>query len=304
MQLFLTLAGAFLLVAFATPGQGELRAPCAKERQEAGTPIPGRFVPQCTNSGWFQAKQCHGSTGLCWCVNPDTGKEVEGTRLRGEPECTTCHIQRSLALRPPGYVGHFVPVCDEDGHFHPKQTYGSIGYSWCVDRITGEEIEGTRSERFQDTTVDCTKASPKVVFNSVTLQKGPCEKVVEKIGPVRIGGYAPKCTEHGFFKTEQFHGSTGYHWCVNPETGVVIEGTKTAPAQTAVQCGACFKEIEAKLTRTPLLGAYIPKCDEKGNYFPEQSHEGNHFCVNPMTGAVEGRIFQRGDSSKLDCVNH
>ena len=42
-------------------------------------PLMGAYVPQCTDDGKYQKRQCHGSTGYCWCVNED-GAEVEGTR--------------------------------------------------------------------------------------------------------------------------------------------------------------------------------------------------------------------------------
>uniref|UniRef100_A0A4V2H922 U104-Liphistoxin-Lsp1a_1 n=1 Tax=Liphistius sp. SGP-2016 TaxID=1905180 RepID=A0A4V2H922_9ARAC len=29
----------------------------------------GSYIPQCENDGTYKAKQCHGSTGYCWCVD-------------------------------------------------------------------------------------------------------------------------------------------------------------------------------------------------------------------------------------------
>lgn len=40
--------------------------------------------------GFFQPIQCHGSTGQCWCVVPDTGKAIDGTaKMHEMPECTS-----------------------------------------------------------------------------------------------------------------------------------------------------------------------------------------------------------------------
>jgi len=47
--------------------------------------LKGMFVPKCTISGDYEAKQFHGSTGHSWCVDPQTGKEIFGTR-RGPGE--------------------------------------------------------------------------------------------------------------------------------------------------------------------------------------------------------------------------
>ncbi len=59
---------------------------CEREADEAGPLIPGAFIPTCTDTGDYEAMQCHGSTGHCWCVNVE-GEELEGTRIRGQPEC-------------------------------------------------------------------------------------------------------------------------------------------------------------------------------------------------------------------------
>ena len=62
---------------------------CQRRVQEAGEPLPGKYIPQCTEAGEFHPMQCHGSIGYCWCVN-EQGDELEGTRSgRGEPrpEC-------------------------------------------------------------------------------------------------------------------------------------------------------------------------------------------------------------------------
>jgi len=44
--------------------------------------LKGMFVPKCTISGDYEAKQFHGSTGNSWCVDQQTGKEIFGTRRR------------------------------------------------------------------------------------------------------------------------------------------------------------------------------------------------------------------------------
>ncbi|XP_013402845.1 testican-2 [Lingula anatina] len=48
--------------------------------------MPGGFLPQCDEDGFFKAQQCHGSTGECWCVDQH-GREIGNTRKRGEAKC-------------------------------------------------------------------------------------------------------------------------------------------------------------------------------------------------------------------------
>jgi hypothetical protein len=309
MQL-LALAGSLLII-FSVAVQGTDVAPCTKARQDAGRPMPGKYVPQCTQYGFFQPTQCHGSIGRCWCVVPDTGKPVDGssTFRSGEPECTICHIKRSQALRPAGFVGNFVPQCDEDGLFTPTQHHGSTGYNWCVNRYTGEEIQGTRTGPGHQRNVDCTATSrlAGLGMHKALEEQGPCyAKIVEERGRENTPGfYTPGCTTNGYYKTEQRHSSTGYTWCVNPATGAEVAGTRRSAVESKASCGACFKEIEEKLTRKLVLGMQLPQCHpENGDYLPVQHQEGYSFCVNPKTGAVEGKKNAPGDKTPLPCVNN
>jgi len=67
---------------------------CQQQRAQAlqagpgGLQPVGRFVPECDVTGNFLSVQCWGSVGYCWCVNPATGDEIGGTRVRGRPDCS------------------------------------------------------------------------------------------------------------------------------------------------------------------------------------------------------------------------
>ena len=61
---------------------------CQKETK--GPSIPGRFTPKCDRAGNYKRKQCHGSTGQCWCVVSLTGIEVSGTRKGPTEEDPNC----------------------------------------------------------------------------------------------------------------------------------------------------------------------------------------------------------------------
>ncbi|KAM5156552.1 insulin-like growth factor-binding protein 2 isoform 2-T2 [Callospermophilus lateralis] len=49
-------------------------------------------IPNCDKHGLYNLKQCkmslNGQRGECWCVNPNTGKLIQGAPIvRGDPEC-------------------------------------------------------------------------------------------------------------------------------------------------------------------------------------------------------------------------
>lgn len=46
----------------------------------------GSYKPQCDEQGRYLPMQCWYPTGFCWCVD-QTGKVIEGTSMRGRPDC-------------------------------------------------------------------------------------------------------------------------------------------------------------------------------------------------------------------------
>ncbi|XP_074865924.1 HLA class II histocompatibility antigen gamma chain [Carettochelys insculpta] len=63
----------------------EVQSQCQAESSVSGI-YPGRFRPQCDEKGDYLPKQCHASTGYCWCVYKN-GTKVEGTETRGKLDC-------------------------------------------------------------------------------------------------------------------------------------------------------------------------------------------------------------------------
>ncbi|XP_037359235.1 nidogen-2 isoform X1 [Talpa occidentalis] len=138
--------------------------PCEHQRRSAQAQYayPGArvHIPQCDDQGHFLPLQCHGSTGFCWCVDPN-GHEVPGTRTPpgstpphcGPPEPTqrprtVCERWRESLLEHYGGSprdDQYVPQCDELGHFTPLQCHGKSDFCWCVDK-DGREVPGTRSQ--------------------------------------------------------------------------------------------------------------------------------------------------------------
>uniref|UniRef100_H0X8N1 Nidogen 2 n=1 Tax=Otolemur garnettii TaxID=30611 RepID=H0X8N1_OTOGA len=139
--------------------------PCEQQQRyaQAQHAYPGArvHIPQCDEQGNFLPLQCHGSTGFCWCVDPD-GHEVPGTRTppgSTPPHCgppreptqrprTVCERWRESLLEHYGGSprdDQYVPQCDHLGHFIPLQCHGKSDFCWCVDK-DGREVQGTRSQ--------------------------------------------------------------------------------------------------------------------------------------------------------------
>lgn len=50
------------------------------------------YVPECTADGRYQRVQCYRSTGYCWCVHEDTGKNIPGTSVKDKrPQCDSIY---------------------------------------------------------------------------------------------------------------------------------------------------------------------------------------------------------------------
>ena len=78
---------------------------CAKQlsrllRVGGGRLLVGGYVPQCTLDGRYTKKQCHPSTGYCWCVNQNDGEEIQGTRTRGVVSCGKGPVKIYRVPRP------------------------------------------------------------------------------------------------------------------------------------------------------------------------------------------------------------
>ena len=58
------------------------RASYDSERQD-------KVIMQCESDSSYSRKQCHSMTRQCWCVNPETGVELKGSRTRESLNCDT-----------------------------------------------------------------------------------------------------------------------------------------------------------------------------------------------------------------------
>ena len=75
-----------------------------------------------------------------------------------------------------------------------------------------------------------------LAFIAVALET-ECERQVrEAEGTGLLGAPTPECDENGKFMLEQCHGSSGYCWCVDIETGLELLETKKGPTEERVDC--------------------------------------------------------------------
>ncbi|XP_029030641.1 nidogen-2 [Betta splendens] len=291
-----------------------------------GFPIVGAFVPECDDNGQYRSLQCHGSTGHCWCVD-STGEERPGTRtLPGTPpiDCdrparpkTHCELHRDSVqtTSPEGYPirGVFVPQCDDDGQYTAQQCHASTGHCWCVDS-RGQERPGTRTPP-GSSPVDCSRP------DEPTRPKTHCEHHRDGIqttspdGFPIVGAYVPQCDDHGQYIQLQCHGSTGHCWCVDSR-GQERPGTRTPPGSPTVDCSRPDEPIRDKTpcehhrdgVQTtspdgfPIVGAYVPQCDDRGEYIQLQCHgsTGHCWCVDSRGQERPGTRTPPG-SPTVDC---
>ncbi|XP_038842473.1 equistatin-like [Salvelinus namaycush] len=121
-------------------------------------------------------------------------------------------------------------------------------------------------------------------IDGIIQLKTPCERARDAALRRPIGAFIPTCDDDGQYTPEQCSGSTGYCWCVT-RTGQKIPGTETPPG-TAINCTSqhgiiqlktpCERARDAALRRP--IGAFIPTCDDDGQYTPEQCSGSTGYC--------------------------
>ncbi|XP_047432398.1 nidogen-2 isoform X6 [Mugil cephalus] len=301
----------------------EQRRDSVQTTSPEGYPIAGAYVPQCDAAGQYISRQCHGSTGHCWCVD-NRGEERPGTRTppgatrvdcdRPERPKTHCEQHRDSVqtTSPEGYpiAGAYVPQCDAAGQYISRQCHGSTGHCWCVDN-RGDERPGTRTPPGA-TRVDCDRPErPKTHCE----QRRDSVQTTSPDGNPIAGAYVPQCDEAGQYISRQCHGSTGHCWCVD-DRGEERPGTRTPPGTTRVDCDRPDEQERPKThcehhrdgVRTtspegyPVIGAFVPQCDAAGQYLPQQCHgsTGHCWCVDSSGDERPGTRTPPG-ATRVDC---
>uniref|UniRef100_A0A3Q2ZEG2 Nidogen 2a (osteonidogen) n=1 Tax=Kryptolebias marmoratus TaxID=37003 RepID=A0A3Q2ZEG2_KRYMA len=161
-------------------------------------------------------------------------------------------------------------------------------------------------------------------------QKTQCEHHRDSVqttspdGLPLVGAYVPQCDGEGQYTPLQCHGSTGYCWCVDSR-GQEKPGTRTPSRTPPVDCDKperpktqCEHHRDSVQTTSPdglpLVGAYVPQCDEHGQYQSQQCHgsTGHCWCVDsrgqerPGTRTSPGapRVDYQPERPKTSCERH
>ncbi|XP_039997909.1 nidogen-2 isoform X5 [Xiphias gladius] len=294
-----------------------------------GYPVLGAYVPQCDANGQYTPRQCHGSTGHCWCVD-NRGQERAGTRTPpgaarkdcdkpDEPERPKTHCEQHRdsvqTTSPEGYpvLGAYVPQCDANGQYTPRQCHGSSGHCWCVDN-RGQERAGTRTPPGA-ARKDCDKPDEPERPKTHCEQHRDSVQTTSPEGYPVLGAYVPQCDSNGQYTPRQCHGSSGHCWCVD-NRGQERAGTRTPPGAARKDCDKpdeperpkthCEQHRDSVQTTSPegypVLGAYVPQCDANGQYTPRQCHgsTGHCWCVDSRGQERAGTRTPPGTPS-VDC---
>ncbi|XP_036947110.1 nidogen-2 isoform X16 [Acanthopagrus latus] len=150
--------------------------------------------------------------------------------------------------------------------------------------------------------------------------KSQCEQHRDSLqsggdGRPSVGAFIPQCDSDGRYRLLQCHGSTGHCWCVDSR-GQERAGTRTPPGTAPKDCDRpdeperpkthCEHHRErAQATSSdgyPIVGAYVPQCDDNGQYLPLQCHgsSGHCWCVDSRGQERAGTRTPPGTAPK-DC---
>ncbi|NXP73581.1 THYG protein, partial [Ramphastos sulfuratus] len=233
------------------------------------------YIPQCLDSGAFDAVQCDTKLGQCWCVDPE-GMEIYGTRQRGKPtRCPgNCEIRDRRILH--GFGEKSPPQCSADGDFLPVQckfvnttdmmffdlihsynrlprafqTFSSLretfpevsGYCYCADSL-GRELADTGLELLLDEVYD-------TVFSGLEPARTFTETTMYRILQRRFLGVQ-----------------------------LATSGKFRCPSKCEVERYAAMRYQHA----------YVPSCDADGGYMPVQCQQGGLcWCVDIKGQEVQG----------------
>uniref|UniRef100_A0A665TMX6 Nidogen 2a (osteonidogen) n=1 Tax=Echeneis naucrates TaxID=173247 RepID=A0A665TMX6_ECHNA len=244
-------------------------------------------VDECSSSPCHVSAQCTNSLGSfqCQCQPGFYGDGFSCSQLEVRPKSQCEQHRDSLqsgveAMGRPS-IGAFVPQCDSDGQYRPLQCHGSTGHCWCVDS-NGEERRGTRTEA-GETPRDCKE--PERPKTQCEHHRDSVQTTSPEGFPI-VGAYVPQCDASGQYTQLQCH--DGYCWCVDSR-GQERAGTRTSPGTRPTDCTKpertktqCEHHRDSVQTTSPegypIIGAYVPQCDDNGQYRPLQCHGSTRHC--------------------------
>ncbi|XP_041846419.1 CD74 molecule, major histocompatibility complex, class II invariant chain a [Melanotaenia boesemani] len=91
-----------------TPQSASLVKTKCQLESESGISKIGSYKPQCDEQGHYKPMQCWHATGYCWCVD-ESGNPIEGTTMRGHPDCRRGTPYRRMMVAPRMMLKTFDP---------------------------------------------------------------------------------------------------------------------------------------------------------------------------------------------------
>lgn len=214
----------------------EYPSPCHFALEAAsGTHLLGVHIPDCNEDGTFKEKQCHSSTGYCWCVDPKNGSEIKGSR-KGPTD---------------GQVNCGEDVVVSANHNEQSVTVSATDY----EEAPEEESLPISSNNLSEEQDDPYYTSERRQW--VNQTNGACHRAVSSMKQHRglVGAYIPQCAVDGTYRSKQCHGSTGFCWCVDVQSGGEIVGTRKGPEDGSddMKCGNVVVLVQGNTGMTSFL---------------------------------------------------
>uniref|UniRef100_A0A8C8FQM3 Nidogen-2 n=1 Tax=Oncorhynchus tshawytscha TaxID=74940 RepID=A0A8C8FQM3_ONCTS len=275
-----------------------LRTPPDRAKQEGYNPTHFATAPT-PLEGFLQPPTYHPETkqkncvSVCACVSEHPLPVSTDHTERPKTQCEH-HRDSVQTTSPEGYsiVEGFLPQCDEQGQYRALQCHGSTGHCWCVDN-RGQERAGTRKPPGTGQP-NCDEPDlPERAKTHCEQHKDSVQTISPEGYPIP-GVFVPECDEQGQYRALQCHGSTGHCWCVDSK-GQERAGTRKGPGTSQPNCDEpdhperpkthCEHQRDSLQTTSPegnVDGAFVPQCDEKGQYRALQCHgaTGHCWCVD------------------------
>ncbi|XP_055968176.1 thyroglobulin [Sorex fumeus] len=240
------------------------------------------YLPQCQDSGAYEAVQCDLRQEQCWCVDAE-GMEVYGTRQQGRPlRCPgSCEIRNRRLLH--GVGDKSPPQCSSEGEFMPVQ----CKFVNTTDMMVFDLVHSFN--RFPDAFV--TFKSFRSRFPEVS---GYCHCVDSQGRELAETGLELLLDEiydtifAGVNRASTFSETTLYRMLQRRFLAVqlIISGRFRCPTKCEVE----------RFAATNFDHPYIPRCHPNGNFQAIQCQkEGPCWCVDVQGKEIYGTQQQQGE---------
>jgi hypothetical protein len=232
---------------------------CDSQREKAlartKTGMMGVFVPACASDGTFAAKQCHASTGQCWCSD-QAGKEMHGTRGRpGPTDEDRCVVLRSQCSASLDDTCRLPPTSEGACELSMTRYF----FNARVGKCETVSVEGCKGNNNSFSSMEeCSKTCPSDDGDGTSFS---CESRLAVAAQLEnkglLGVFTPSCAEDGSWKAMQCHDTLGC-WCAD-YYGVAYSGTQTGTGDPE-KLSACE---DLRRSCTPCARSADERCSEK-----------------------------------------